>query len=141
MGVNMKRKNAKRCTMAGCDKVAKGRGLCQRHYDMWYGKIRRERDKLRNKEAPFLKFDNPYRLSSGYHTIFEVIRTSKLLTEKQIIRRSRSALMEAGKPKYRIDYALEVIKAKKHSSKKGDYQVRIDDQGRWHLTGKSKHHG
>lgn len=35
---------------------------------------------------------------------------------------------------YRIDYAMEVLKAKKHFSKKGDYQLKQDPKGRWHLT-------
>lgn len=130
----MPRKNARKpCTVPGCDKLAKGREMCQHHYDIWMGKIRRERDKQRNKEKPFLKFTNPYRKDSGYHIVFEVIRANKRLTQEQIIRRSRIELAKAGKADYRIDYALEVLKAKKHSSKKGDYQVRIDNKGRWNL--------
>ena len=132
---------AKPCSITGCQEVAKGRGLCKRHYDMWYGKIRRERDKQRNMEQPFIKFKNPYRPLSGYHIVFETLRTNKPLTQEQIIHRSKSELVKAGKAKYRIDYALEVIKAKKHSSKKGDYQVRIDNKGRWNLISEKQNHG
>jgi len=132
--------NAKQCTIPSCDSIAKGRGLCQHHYDIYMGKIRRERDKLKNREAPFIKLKNPYRVSSGYNIIFETIRTNKPLTETQITSRSKSELVKAGKADYRIDYALEVIKAKKHSSKKGDYQVRIDNKGRWHLITDKQNH-
>ena len=132
--------NAKQCTIPSCDGIAKGRGLCQHHYDIYMGKIRRERDKLKNREAPFIKLKNPYRVSSGYNIIFETIRTNKPLTETQITSRSKSELVKAGKADYRIDYALEVIKAKKHSSKKGDYQVRIDNKGRWHLITDKQNH-
>lgn len=122
-----------RCIIPECDGQQKGRGLCQRHYDVWYGKIRRERDKLRNREQPFQKITNPYRAGTGYHIIFEEIRSRRPMTREQIARHAKAALARVGKPKYRVDYALEVLKAVRHASKRGKYQVRIDSQGRWHL--------
>jgi len=128
------RKQERPCAIPGCAYASTSRGLCQHHYDVWYGKIRRERDKLRNREQPFLSFQNPYRQGTGYHIIFEVMRTSKPLAVEQIARLARIELTKAGLKDYRIDYALEVLKAKKHSSKRGDYQVRFDGKGRWHLV-------
>jgi hypothetical protein len=119
--------------MAGCKEMASGRGLCQHHYDQWYGKIRRERDKQRKRDKPFLRFKNPYRQRSGYHIVFEVIRQNQPLTTEQVIYRSKIELAKDGLTDYRIDYAFEVLRAKIHSSKRGDYQMRKDAKGRWHL--------
>jgi len=121
------------CTMPGCDGRSKGKGLCQRHYDQWYGRIRRERDKLQRRGKPFLKFPNPYREGSGYHFIFEVLRQNPPLTTDQIIYRSKIELAKNGLADYRIDYAFEVLRMKKHACKRGDYQMRRDAKGCWHL--------
>lgn len=125
---------AQQCTIPGCNEAAKGRRLCQHHYDVFIGKIRRERDKIWKKECPFLHFENPYRQKSGYHIIFEVIRQHRPLATDQVFRLSRVELVKAGMTDYRIDYGFEVLKAKKHFSKKGDYQLKQDPKGRWHLT-------
>lgn len=121
------------CTFPGCSEPTTGRGLCRRHYDQWIGKIRRERDKLHKRDKPFLRFENPYRDGSGYWHIFEVIRQTQPLTTDQILHRSKIELAIAGKSGYRVDYAFEVLRMKRHSSRRGDYQMRQDDKGRWHL--------
>ena len=121
------------CTFPGCDQRAKGRGLCQHHYDQWIGKIRRERDKLRSRDKLFLRFENPYREGSGYHAIFEIIRQNQPLTTDQILYRSKIELAKAGMSGYRVDYAFEVLRMKRHACRRGDYQMRQDAKGRWHL--------
>ncbi len=127
------RKPKSPCSISGCGRLAQGRGLCKPHYDQWYGKIRRERDKLKKKDKPFLRFINMYRPGSGYHILFEAIRTNPPITTAQIMHRAKIELVKAGKTKYRLDYAFEVIKSKRHACKKGDYQMRQDSKGRWHL--------
>ena len=122
------------CKIPGCSERTKGLGLCQRHYDVIYCKIRQERDKIRKKECPFLYFENPYRQKSGYYIIFEIIRQHRPLTTDQILRLSRIELVKKGITDYRIDYAFEVLKAKKHASKKGDYLLKQDPKGCWNLT-------
>ena len=121
------------CKIPGCEERAKGLGLCQHHYDQIYSKIRRERDKLRKKECPFLRFENPYREKSGFHIIFNVIRNSRPLTKEQIFRQAKMELVQAGMSAYRIDYAWEILKAKKHTYKRGNYQLKQDGKGCWHL--------
>ena len=121
------------CTMPGCGQRAKGKGLCQRHYDAWYGRIRRERDKVAKRDKPFLRFDNPYRTGSGYHIIFEVLRQHPPLTTEQVCYRSKIELAKAGLADYRVDYAFEVLRMKRHACRRGDYQMRRDTKGRWVL--------
>lgn len=123
----------KPCTIAGCTEMASGRDLCKRHYDQWYGKIRRERDKESKRGKPFLRFENPYRKSSGYNIIFEVIRQNQPLTTDQIVYRSKIELAINGMADYRVDYAFEVLRAAKHASKRGDYLMHKDAKGRWFL--------
>lgn len=121
------------CTIPDCDEPSKGRGLCQHHYDQFNGKIRRERDKLKKRECPFLGFKNPYREKTGYHVIFEVIRKSCPLTKEQIFRLAKAELVKSGMKNYRIDYAFEVLKAKQHTCKKEGYQLRQDEKSLWQL--------
>jgi hypothetical protein len=121
------------CRMAGCKETSKGRGLCQRHYDQWRGKIRRELDKERNRNLPFLRFDNPYRKGSGYHIIFETIRLNKPLQTDQLARLAKIELAKAGKGGYRFEYAFEVLRMARHACRRGDYHLRQDAQKRWHL--------
>jgi hypothetical protein len=119
------------CTFPGCDQSTKAKGLCQRHYDQWYGKIRQERAKLKQRDKPFLRFENPYREGSGYHIVFEVIRQNQPLTTEQILHRAKIELAKAGKSGYRVDYAFEVLRMRRHACKRGDYQMRQDAKGRW----------
>jgi hypothetical protein len=121
------------CTMPGCGERAKGKGLCQAHYDQWYGRIRRQRDKINRAGKPFLKFENPYRAGTGYWHIFEILRQNQPLTTAQIFHRSKIELAKNGLAAYRVDYAFEVLRAKRHASKKGEYQMRQDARKRWHL--------
>lgn len=51
----------------------------------------------------------------------------------QILYRAKIELAKAGKSGYRVDYAFEVLKMKRHACKRGDYQMRQDSKGRWHL--------
>ena len=121
------------CKMPDCKKLASGRGLCHHHYDQWYGKIRRERDKLRKRDKPFLRFKNPYRKLSGYWHIFNVLRENQPLATEQVLYRAKIELAKNGLAGYRVDYVFEVLHAKRHACKRGNYQMRKDAKNRWHL--------
>lgn len=121
------------CKIPGCNERSKGMGLCQHHYDQFNGKIRRERDKIKKRECPFLGFKNPYRKKSGFNIIFELIRTSRPLTKEQIFRLGKAELGKAGMRNYRIDYAWEILKAERHACKRSGYQLKRDEKGLWQL--------
>lgn len=122
------------CSIPNCDQPAHARGFCRIHYDKWRCQIRTERNRLKKREQPFAGFHNAYRKGCGYWVMFEVLRTNLPLTTDEFLRRCRIELVKAGRGQYRIDYAFEIMRARKHSSKKGDYQLWQDPKRRWHLT-------
>lgn len=78
---------------------------------------------------------NPYRVGSGYHVLFEVIRTNPPMTKAQILEKATAEMVKLGNGEYRVDFAFAVVTAKQHKSKRGDYQMTKDAEGLWHLVG------
>jgi len=121
------------CSMPDCIEPAHARGFCRLHYDKWRCQIRTERHRQKRREQPFAGFKNAYRKGCGYWIIFEVLRTNQPLTTEQLLHRCKIELVKANKNDYRIDYAFEIMRAKRHFCKRGDFQMWKDPRGRWHL--------
>ena len=121
------------CSIPGCKDFVVSRGFCQRHYDGWYAQIRIEKQRQRRKDKPFLGVPNPYRVGTGYYILVEAIRQNQPMTIEQILRIAKAELAKSGRIGYRLDYAFEVIKSKRHASRQGEYELRQDAKKRWHL--------
>ena len=77
---------------------------------------------------------NPYRSTSGYFVLFEVIRTNPPMTREQIEQKATAEMVRRGEGNYKVADAFNVVTAKMHKSKRGDYQMERDDRRLWHLV-------